>query len=75
MGQNRFTKKDIKQEEEANYFASCLLMPQDMFLGEYEKVRGFQEEERTKLLSKIFDVPEWAVMMRINQLKEIILTQ
>ena len=68
-----YTKKEVKQEADANYFASCLLMPREMFLAEYEKVFNLPEEQRVKELAKIFEVPEWAATQRVIQLKEDIL--
>jgi len=64
------TIRDFKNEAEANHFANCLLMPKEMFIAEYEKVRDRTEEERVSMLSKIFEVPEWAVVHRISYLKE-----
>jgi len=72
-GSANYTKQEKKKEAEANYFASCLLMPREMFLSEYDKVEKLNEEERIKVLARIFAVPEWAVVHRISQLKDSIL--
>ena len=68
-----YTELEIKQEAEANAFAAALLMPEEMFLAEYDKLDELNEEERVKSLAKIFEVPEWAVIMRIHQLKKAII--
>jgi len=65
-------KKYRKQEAAANYFANCLLMPAEMFVTEYEKVSLLIEDERIKILAKVFDVPEWAITTRIIELKELL---
>jgi len=64
-----YTKAEWKQEEEANYFANCLLMPREMFVEEFLKHKSILEEDRVKILAKAFDVPDWAVINRIRELK------
>ena len=66
------TKKDYKQEQQANAFANVLLMPAEWFKEHYDKVKGEPEEARVKYLAKIFDVPDWAVINRIRELQEIL---
>jgi Zn-dependent peptidase ImmA (M78 family) len=59
-------------EREANYFACCLLMPQDLFIREFKKVeQGIKDEDViVKNLAKVFQVPLFAVVLRIQMLQE-----
>lgn len=66
MSNNKYTKKELKQEEEANAFACALLMPFGMFKTEVEKRLSLIEEKRIKELSDVFEVPEWAVVLRLQ---------
>jgi Zn-dependent peptidase ImmA (M78 family) len=63
-------RKDLQLEQEANYFACCILMPPDLFLDEWAKIREQtnDDDEQIKKLSKIFDVPLFAVVMRMAQI-------
>ncbi len=64
-----YSKADLKQEQEANYFAMCLLMPQSLFLAEWKKLKdaGINEDEQVTQLAKIFDVPLFTVPIRMQQ--------
>lgn len=69
-----FKRKKLVTEEDwlewqANYFASCILMPKRMFTNEYLK---FQSQSTFKIiseLSKIFNVSEEAVAYRIKEIR------
>jgi Zn-dependent peptidase ImmA (M78 family) len=63
---NKYTKKELKEEQEANYFACALLMPLEMFKVELESRKHLVEEVKIKQLSDVFEVPEWAVVMRLQ---------
>lgn len=66
MPVNKYTKKELKQEQEANAFACALLMPLTQFKEEVDKRRNMLEEQRIKELSDVFEVPEWAVVLRLQ---------
>lgn len=66
MARNNYTKKELKQEAEANMYACALLMPLEMFKTEVEKRLSMIEEQRIKELSDVFEVPEWAVVLRLQ---------
>lgn len=55
---------EAKEETEANFFAACLLMPEDEFLGILNKAEGTAE------IAKYFGVSESAVSNRIRWLKQ-----
>jgi Zn-dependent peptidase ImmA (M78 family) len=69
-----YSKKELKQEEEANAFACALLMPFEIFKVEVEKRLSLIEEKRIKELSDVFEVPEWAVVIRM-QMYQVIINQ
>jgi Zn-dependent peptidase ImmA (M78 family) len=58
-------------EEEANLFAMCLLMPEQLVRQEVEKMGGFSlaDDESIKHLAKVFDVPLTAMAVRLSQIK------
>jgi Zn-dependent peptidase ImmA (M78 family) len=58
-------------EAEANYFAMCLLMPRDLLVEEFEKVRGMELEEAVELLAKKFQVSAVRMAVRLGQLELI----
>jgi len=60
-------------EQEANQFALCLLMPENMFVSEWIKLTGNnQDEEKIPfLLAKIFEVPYSACVIRMAQLGKL----
>lgn len=62
--------------EEADYFARCLLMPKHIFLEVFDKLEYINSRlsERDKInpisyLSSIFDVPVKQVIKRIEELE------
>lgn len=59
-----------KQELEANIFALCLLMPEPFFSSEFEKIKKKtnNEDEIILKLSRIFEVPIFAVTERLRML-------
>lgn len=63
-----YTKAEIKKEQQANAFACYLLMPEEMFLPRLIELRKKSNDEDNiiKQLSDIFQVPEHAVVNRIN---------
>lgn len=57
----------VKQDKEANAFACALLMPKDMFLKEWKRLeRLHDEDKRLHEMARIFQVPLFAVVMRIQ---------
>lgn len=69
----KFKRKKLVTEEDwlewqANYFASCILMPKKMFTNEYLKLQDKNILERVSLLSRIFNVSEEATMYRIKEI-------
>lgn len=56
-------------EQEANYFASVILMPADLVRREVEKIEmDLGSEEAVRALAKIFDVSSTAMTFRISDL-------
>ena len=66
-------KKLVTEEDwlewQANYFASCILMPKRMFANEYIKLQNRGIFEIISELSKTFNVSEEAVTYRIKEIK------
>lgn len=64
-------KKDTQFiEDEANQFAMCLLMPADMVMDEFRKLKiDLGGNDLIKTLAKKFEVPENAMAIRLTQLK------
>ncbi|MGN0539806.1 MAG: ImmA/IrrE family metallo-endopeptidase [Candidatus Fimenecus sp.] len=63
-------RSETAEERRANYFAACLLMPEEQFKKKYDE--NFDENsllETTKKLADIFKVSPEAVRRRINELK------
>lgn len=71
-----YTKSEIKQEQEANYFALCILMPKDIFLSEWKKLRdkNVDEEKQCIKLAELFQVPITACAVRMSELGNSLLT-
>lgn len=69
------SRRDIEREQEANYFALCLLMPKDMFIDQYKQLQqqGVKEEDRVEALGKIFQVHPYHVVVRIQTLSNYLL--
>jgi Zn-dependent peptidase ImmA (M78 family) len=68
------TEKDKRQDKEANYFARCLLMPEEFLRSEIEKLKNGKvrtTEDMIKKLAKIFKVPEYQMTIRLTELKII----
>lgn len=65
-------KKLVTEEDwlewQANYFASCILMPKKMFKNEYIKLQNKNVMERVSTLSKIFNVSEEATAYRMKEI-------
>lgn len=64
-----------QMNEEADYFARCLLMPSSKFVELFEKIkyvnRGKREGDKINpisCLSSLFDVPVKQVIKRIDEL-------
>lgn len=72
MPKHTYTKKELKQEDEATSFACSLLMPFDMFDKEFKSRLNLSEEDRIKELAKIFDAPQWAVVIRMKHYHKLI---
>ena len=62
-----------KQDDEANYFAMCLLMPKELVLQEVATLKGVDIEKGIKILAKRFIVSELMMTKRLIQLKIIAL--
>lgn len=64
------TKEQI-EEEEANYFALCLLMPKEVFIKAYNMLKWdlSDNNNNVSVLAKAFGVSESAVVSRISSLK------
>lgn len=59
-----------KLEDEANYFAMCLLMPAHLVKQEVKKIKlDLTSDEPLKHLAKTFDVSMTAMALRLAQLK------
>lgn len=69
------SKRERNQEEQANMFAVSLLLPTEMFVPEWTKLRRgreiqITEEEAIKLIAKKFEVPEFAVTLKLSYLSQ-----
>lgn len=61
---------DKNLEDEANYFAMCLLMPGDLVKREVKNIKlDLTSDEPLKTLAKTFDVSMTAMALRLAQLK------
>lgn len=65
-------KRDEPEEQEADFFARCILMPKKYFKAFYELGNEFGNDENFTIyiLSKIFKVTQNKVRMRINEILE-----
>lgn len=68
-----FKRKKLVTEEDwyewqANYFASCILMPKNMFTKEYLKLQDKTILEKASILSGIFNVSEEATIYRMKEI-------
>lgn len=65
-----YTKAELKKEREANQFALCLLMPEEMFITQWKSLRdrNIEEEKQVIMLADIFKVPLSACAVRMSQL-------
>lgn len=65
-------KKLVTEEDwiewQANYFASCILMPKKMFTNEYIKLQNKNVIEKVETLSKVFNVSEEATAYRMKEI-------
>lgn len=68
-----YTKAELKQEAEANYFACALLMPHDMFVAKWKELRDESNDDDwvVEQLSRVFDVPKFAVVMRMGMIDKM----
>jgi Zn-dependent peptidase ImmA (M78 family) len=59
-----------RQEEEANYFARCLLMPESLMRAELEKRPHFDLANDKMLveLARLFQVPVAVMVIRLKEL-------
>lgn len=63
-------KRNKILEDEANYFAMCLLMPSHLVKQEVAKVKlDLTNDDALKSLAKTFDVSMTAMALRLSQLK------
>ena len=61
--------KEKNNEKDADYFASCLLMPDTDFISKYTELKDkISSEDLNFLLTKKFNVPNCAVENRINNI-------
>jgi Zn-dependent peptidase ImmA (M78 family) len=58
------------EEREANYFAMCLLMPEEMLLADIKKAGGIDvtNDAAVKKLADRYKVPAVTMALRIGQL-------
>jgi Zn-dependent peptidase ImmA (M78 family)/transcriptional regulator with XRE-family HTH domain len=59
--------EEPKQEKEADLFAACFLMPDDIFRKEWEEARGLSLLDRVFKLKKMFHVSYKSVLYRVSQ--------
>lgn len=65
--------REEQEEQEANYFAMCLLMPEDMIRSEIKR-RGMESYDlidggvQMRELAEAFQVSETMLLMRLVQL-------
>ena len=61
---------EIINEEEANYFAAYLLMPEGMFEKDLKRLIAENPDECVKELSKLYKVPEAAIVYRVSLMEK-----
>ena len=65
--------RDRKMDKEANYFARCLLMPEQFIKKAIHKIKDeTSEEELVKMLAKKFKVTEYQMTVRLIELKIVL---
>ena len=69
----RESRKDIHYgksiiEEEMDYFAACILMPENSFRHAYRVLRRRNETAISRTLAQLFNVPLESVVRRIDEL-------
>lgn len=67
-----YTKEECRHmEEEANYFAMCLLMPANMVKDEIKKYGNIDlgDDKFLKHMAKTFDVSTTAMALRLTHLR------
>lgn len=62
-------KEEKQQESEANQFAAYFLMPEKLFLEEWEKTEGQLFVHRVLKVKRIFKVSYMTVLLRLNDLQ------
>ncbi len=65
--ENPNSKDYDKQENEADKFASELLMPQKAFEQEWERLKGFDWKDRVLIIKRLFKVSYKTVIRRITE--------
>ncbi|HEY1171015.1 MAG TPA: ImmA/IrrE family metallo-endopeptidase [Verrucomicrobiae bacterium] len=70
MGRKK--SRQEREDDEANLFAMCLLMPEEMVKEEIAKLGVFDvnDDRKMKKLAKIFEVSETMMALRIAQIFE-----
>lgn len=65
--------KEEKQNNEADYFARCLLMPKEMIKEQILNINAsgekYYKEELVKTLAQIFQVTQMQMTIRLTELK------
>lgn len=71
FARREFRYQVSREETEADFFASCLLMPQKPFTQRYNELKdkGLSKEDIITLLQKSFNVPEGKIKQRIIKMK------
>lgn len=64
-------EENEEEEREANWFASELLMPSDVFVAEWAEARGLTLVDRVFKLKRIFRVSYRTVLYRLGEDKDI----
>lgn len=63
-------KTNAEMDAEANYFAMCLLMPEDLLRREVQKLQplDFSDDRKIKKLADKFKVPQACMLIRLGQI-------
>lgn len=63
------TKGKGLEENDADYFAACILMPQKSFVAKYEALKddGYRDSELITKLQDIFKTPRESIVRRIDE--------
>ena len=66
--------KEAKKEAEANYFAMCLLMPEDFLVKDVKELGGIELEDdaKVKTLAKKYKVSTQLMTLRLGQLSKVL---